>query len=752
MANVSFNEVQNYAKTHNIDFKAAAQKLGLSAQEAADLEKIGGDPGAPVDGYEARTYNYNGKICKKEKTVTLKSGRQVEVFKDIKTGERIFQYRAADGKVINEEHFLKQEGLTGNHFAINSKGQLVTVKNEQEGKSQEEKGFWEKAGDFVKDNAGGLAAGALVVGGGALCLTGVGTGVGAAMLIAGAGLGLTSCGEFEEEVQLPVPDNSNTVIVNLSIEQKNELNEAFQEGIDKLLQKMDELNLTVEKYGDMIVNLIVNNNDYLKQISEDLKLNGKQNEEIIEILTNINSTVQTIESLVEATNENIYVNGQNVNAKLEEILNAIKNGQNTSMEQINKYAQELKDLLKEVITNQKDNIELNEESNTTLDAILNKLNNMDFGSGEGISNDQFKQLLEILQSIESIGKDINNKLDEIIGKFDTAFPDNSKIEAALDDIKQYIKENNDKTDVTNNLLTQLLNKYQNGGISEEMLQKLLDAISKNGDKIDETNQLLAKMQNQDAEFQKNVLNILGNVGTDYSDVLNKILEATQGNSQKLTDITQLLAKMQSQDAEFQKNVLEALDKLGVNVSSQLNKILTAINNVSGGNSENLEALLNKVLEKMDSNTAAIIEAISNIKIEGGGSGGNVDLSSLEKMMSELIELTKNNNKVLTNIDAKIDLLNVTADAILSKLDESNKDHKVIIDILNAIKDNNCKGYDDTQLLKILDLITGKLDDILAAIKDHDVNVTVDVTGKVTCECNCGGNHEGILGDLEDVLG
>ncbi len=704
MANVSFNEVQNYAKTHNIDFKAAAQKLGLSAQEAADLEKIGGDPGAPVDGYEARTYNYNGKICKKEKTVTLKSGRQVEVFKDIKTGERIFQYRAADGKVINEEHFLKQEGLTGNHFAINSKGQLVTVKNEQEGKSQEEKGFWEKAGDFVKDNAGGLAAGALVVGGGALCLTGVGTGVGAAMLIAGAGLGLTSCREFEEEVEIPNINFNNTVILNVTLteEQKNELYEAFLEGHEAILQRLDKLDLSIETYGPAIVDLIVANNEYLKQISEDLKLNGKQNKEIIEILADINSTVQTIESLVEATNENIYVNGQNVNAKLEEILNAIKNGQNTSMEQINKYAQELKDLLKEVITNQKDNIELNEESNTTLDAILNKLNNMDFGSGEGISNDQFKQLLEILQSIESIGKDINNKLDEIIGKFDTAFPDNSKIEAALDDIKQYIKENNDKTDVTNNLLTQLLNKYQNGGISEEMLQKLLDAISKNGDKIDETNQLLAKMQNQDAEFQK--------------------------------------------------NVLEALDKLGVNVSSQLNKILTAINNVSGGNSENLEALLNKVLEKMDSNTAAIIEAISNIKIEGGGSGGNVDLSSLEKMMSELIELTKNNNKVLTNIDAKIDLLNVTADAILSKLDESNKDHKVIIDILNAIKDNNCKGYDDTQLLKILDLITGKLDDILAAIKDHDVNVTVDVTGKVTCECNCGGNHEGILGDLEDVLG
>ena len=55
----------------------------------------------------------------------------------------------------------------------------------------------------------------------------------------------------------------------------------------------------------------------------------------------------------------------------------------------------------------------------------------------------------------------------------------------------------------------------------------------------------------------------------------------------------------------------------------------------------------------------------------------------------------------------------------------------------------------SKLLEKLDKIMDKLDDILAAIKDH--NVTVDVTGKVTCECNCGQNHEGILGDLNDIL-
>ena len=57
--------------------------------------------------------------------------------------------------------------------------------------------------------------------------------------------------------------------------------------------------------------------------------------------------------------------------------------------------------------------------------------------------------------------------------------------------------------------------------------------------------------------------------------------------------------------------------------------------------------------------------------------------------------------------------------------------------------------DDAALLEKLDKILQKLDEIKDAIKNHKVEV--DVTGKVTCECNCGKNHEGILGDLNDIL-
>lgn len=58
--------------------------------------------------------------------------------------------------------------------------------------------------------------------------------------------------------------------------------------------------------------MLTQNNSYLKGIAEELKNQGEQQDEIIKILTNINSTCDTIKELIEATNENITVNGESI--------------------------------------------------------------------------------------------------------------------------------------------------------------------------------------------------------------------------------------------------------------------------------------------------------------------------------------------------------------------------------------------------------------------------------------------------------
>ena len=480
-----------------------------------------------------------------------------------------------------------------------------------------------------------------------------------------AAASMTSCSPEEINVKQEVG-----IKVQLSQQDQSALIAAFEKGIDELKKEIQKLGIDVKTYGDQIIDLLTSNNSYLKNIANDMKQNNQDNAKIIEILTNINSTVDTLTSLVEATNENITVNGQSIKAQLNAILNAIKNGGAGSESQLTAYLDDLKNLLQTVIKQQGDQIEIDKDSNTTLKDILAKLDKMD-----GTTQEKLAAILAVLGDIKSIGNEINNKLDKIINKFENAFPDNKDIKAALEKIEKYLEQNNAKTDVTNELLEKLLNKSQTGGLSQEDLQKILDAIAKNGDKIDTTNKLL--------------------------------------------------------------------EKYGTETTVKMTEILDAIKNIKGGNGTgaDLEALLDKVLAKMDANTAKIIDAIGNIKV----TGGKVDLGSVEAMLKELIELTKKNGNTLDNIDAKMDVVNVTTKAILDKLGNVDQNVQNILDFIKK----NAGSYDDSKLLEKLDKIMDKLDDILAAIKDH--KVTVDVTGKVTCECNCGKNHEGILGDLNDIL-
>lgn len=483
---------------------------------------------------------------------------------------------------------------------------------------------------------------------------------------------LTSCSEGDEPVLGDINNTNNaTVNITISASDQKALIAAWKEGYQALLDKMNDLGLTMEKYGDQIVKLLTQNNTYLTGIYKEMTANNEKTDKIIEMLSNITGTVETISALIEATNENITVNGQNVKSQLTAILNAIKGGQANSEAKLDAYMEQLKGLLQTVIQQQGNQIEIDKDSNTTLKDILAKLDKVG-----GTTEQKLAAILAVLGDIKSIGNEINGKLDKIINKFENAFPDNKVIKAALEKIEKYLEQNNNKTDVTNSLLEKLLNKAQNGGLSQKDLQKILDAIAKNGDKIDTTNKLL--------------------------------------------------------------------EKYGTETTVKMTEILDAIKNIKGGNGTgaDLEALLDKVLAKMDENTAKIIDAIGNIKV----TGGKVDLGSVEAMLKELIELTKKNGNTLDNIDAKMDVVNVTTKAILDKLGNVDQNVQNILDFIKK----NAGSYDDSKLLEKLDKIMDKLDDILAAIKDH--NVTVDVTGKVTCECNCGQNHEGILGDLDDILG
>ncbi len=540
-----------------------------------------------------------------------------------------------------------------------------------------------------------------------------------------------------------------------------------------------------------LVDSMAENNQLLTDIKNSITTGT---EDVLSAIISLQNSVDVLTSLV--------AEQPDYKADLQAIIDAINNG-NESLAQVSS-----------MVTNLFAQLQANGEIQADILAKLDEIQNSNISDAEKLN-----KMLELLASIDS-------KLDVIVDQINQAFNNDKDVQAALEKLTQLVEEGNAKADITNQMLAKLLEMMENG-VSKEDIKAIIEAISKNGDKIDDVNFFLNKIQNQNLEFQQKVLDMVAK----YGDVVFKLLETAQGSDAKLDAIAQLLAKIQNRDEKFQQNVLKVLEDLGTSSTTVLNEILASIGNngekldaiaqllakidsnvekygeegkalgneilnaiktlgadisgkltqilnVANSGSDTGKAvmeLLNKVLEKLDSmdsnrkaEAKAIIDAIANIKIEGGGNG-NVDLSSVEKMLSELLQLTSKNNGLLESIDGKLDVINVTIETakneILAKMDKndanttailnalnefkniSNANDKeilekmdTIINVLNNIKDNK---YDDTNLM-------AKLDDILAAIKDH--KVTVDITGKVTCECNCGGNHEGIIGDLDDILG
>ncbi len=574
-------------------FEALNTYKGIKEEEInAELRKLGGDPGAPIDGFEAKNKPKNEKVLYLVKDDTYYQNERIKY----------------NNEAVQAKEKMKEAWNNGNYLdaALSfGKGLLAAYRKETTPENMSE---------AMRQDAG------------------FGTIAKYAVALGAAGAAFASCtNEISQNVMIPINQNSSLEeAINALLTGQEVTNQILAAILEKEISNGATLEDIKNLVGnntfvlDAILNAITEGNNLLTEIRNSI---DSGNEAILETLIDIKSSIKVISDLV--------VSQPDYSKQLEEIKNAIEKGNSSTQDIIAM----LNNLFNEVVKN----------GDTQVDILakLEEIQNSNKSDGEKLA-----AMLELLKNIDSTTQDISKKLDEIKDKLDSL--------------------------------------SGTGGISKEDINAIIDAIKENGEKIDATNQLLAKMQDQDEKFQAQVLKLLANVGADYTDVLNKILDAVNNGNAKLDDITKLLGKMQNQDLEFQKNVLNAIEKFEAG---------------------NIEALLNKVLEKMDSNTSKIVDAINKI-------GDKID-----------IEANKNDER-FKKVDAFM---------------------KEVLDKLSS-----APGYDNSKILEVLsklsNMLNTKLEEILNAIKDHDVHVTVDVTGKVTCECDCGKPHEGILGDLEDALG
>lgn len=371
-------------------------------------------------------------------------------------------------------------------------------------------------------------------------------------------------------------------------------------------------------------------------------------------------------------------------------------------------------------------------------------------------------LTEVKNSINSGTENIMNALVDIKGSVDNItnlIKDFPQYSTQLNEIINGIKTGNKSMSDMKALIEQLLNQaVKNGDTQVNILNKLSEIENSNksdGEKLAAMLKLLGDIKtilqgiadDLKAHF-KNDAKI-----NQYLETIIKNQEGQKEEQTKTNEVLQqiytLVEKLGTKGDALGKEILNYIAAVGFEMNRNFTAVLEAINKGVAG-ADSLRDLLEKVLEKQDKNTKAIIEAIGNIKV---GPGGAVDLSSIEKMLAELLKQSQKNGDILSNIDAKTDVIATTTKSILEALNKefgkNDERYKNINNLLTVIANKTGGKGDDAKLLEKLDKILQKLDEIKDAIKNHKVEV--DVTGKVKCECNCGKNHEGILGDLNDIL-
>lgn len=579
-----------------------------------------------------------------------------------------------------------------------------------------------------------------------------------------AAMGLTSCSaddgiggktEINQTVNIPITQNSKLEEALDALLEGQQVQTAI---LQKILEREIENGMTAKEILNIcggnaqllskILEAMTENNNLLKEVKNSIN-SGTNN--IMNALVDIKGSIDNIADLIKEFPE--------YTTQLNEIISGIKTG--------NKSMSEVKDLIEQVLNQAVKN-------GDTQVSILNKLNeiqNANKSDGEKLAD-----MLKLLGEIKVT-------LDGIAGDLKAHFKNDATVNKYLEQILAEAKKNNAKTDATNELLQKLytlveklgskgdamgkeiINAIANLGLDMTAnFDKLLDAVNNGNVKLDNITALLQKIN---ANVVKNgedgkklgdqILNYIAAVGFETNQNFSKLLDAVNNGNVKLDDIKELITQLTTQvkqngedGKKLGKEILDAINKYGVDMNTNFVAVLEAINKGVAG-ADSLRDLLEKVLEKQDKNTKAIIEAIGNIKV---GSGGTVDLSSIKKMLAELLKQSQKNGNILSNIDAKTDVIATTTKSILEALNKefgkNDERYKNINNLLTIIANKNSGNGNDKVLLEKLDKILQELKDIKDAIKNHKVEINLDPI-EVECKCNCGKNHEGILGDLNDIL-
>lgn len=583
------------------------------------------------------------------------------------------------------------------------------------------------------------------------------------------------------------------------INKQDELNQTVSAGFEQLIEQgnisNDILNQIKEQGDSLIIlsnqqnkNLLniqyaieqnnIDNNANFDKIVEILEINK---DELIKAMMKLGYTQAQIEKMtaaqiIAAIKENTQATQQG-NEMLVKIANSLEilpelleQGKIT-----NQQIQEIYDLFLEAINS---NGEYSEEMLAKLEEIVGQLDEI-----QGTLNDILDTLKTMLQEFQEFRTQYTNDKQTEFLLLNKLIVDNrmqNDILLAMKDTQNSMAENLDglkansdtllaiaKDDTRHKELLEAIKSIQAGGSGSIDYDRLEEMFESLGITIEEAiNMSSQQLQAKIEEFQKTYLSVeqeqteqLASIneklddiknynGMDKTEIINAINNVTNainnGNENvinELEDLEAAIDKLQT-TIDMLYDLMAEYTKKADSYLSQFNAKFDAALGLLTGIDKNISTIIsNQAIAQMY--LKQMVEAVNDLKIaieelsqsinEGGGS--SITLEQLEELWKQHDEANYNRYKeLLENLEINVDVNTTNLEELLQTID--NK--------LNYLQENN----------DILKQILNKLEGIDWTDPDYSAKLDriIEILENFKCNCDCGDSNEGILGDLDEVLG
>ena len=480
-----------------------------------------------------------------------------------------------------------------------------------------------------------------------------------------------------------------------SIQEGNQNDEKTNEILlaifNKVQESIDQNHDLTEKTHEMLWMIM----DKIALLNDDMK------QGVLDLINNMNTISENNLALLTKIFNSINENNKN-DEKTQAILMAIYDLTKAGIEQNHDLTEKTHEMLWMLM----DKIDmLNDNMKTGFLAIIKNINEA--------SQANIDLLLKLIVKVDNIANsgDSNEKLMEVLN-------------AILAKIEASIAQNKEMDSTTHQLLQTLIDNVQNlKGSLSVTVEKLIE-------KIEELSADYKAILN---EILVNVKDMNENMQNGFASVVNRF---DQMSAEQREFVNQILARLDKMDENGQKGLALILEQLGINNSisadmlAKIEQVLAKLDRAHEADQKFYNqalALLAELISKVDQlggKADSILDAIGNISLDV-----NVDLSTIERMLADILAQSKANGNVLTSIEGKMNLLAITLEGIKTQLEVNEADNKAILAKLDQIlakipEKCNCNAN--------LEVIIGKLDKIIENLKN-------------------GNNHEGVLDDLDDLF-